>query len=153
MSLTTRRPTTDAADWRALASCAEVDGELFFPVGDNDAARAQAAQAKKVCAGCPVQETCLSWALEHRQDTGVWGGLTEEERGRIHQRRGEGYWARRRNVADHIYETRVEEFQALVDQGLDPQQIATEMGTNVQTVNRVLDRLAADRTAGQEVAV
>ncbi|MFI1259063.1 WhiB family transcriptional regulator [Streptomyces netropsis] len=29
---------------------------------------------------CPVMEQCLQWALESRQDSGVWGGLSEDER-------------------------------------------------------------------------
>ncbi|MFM9584216.1 WhiB family transcriptional regulator [Streptomyces caniscabiei] len=30
--------------------------------------------------GCPVMETCLQWAMEHGEDAGVWGGLSEDER-------------------------------------------------------------------------
>ena len=36
--------------------------------------------AKKVCRSCAVIEPCLQWALETGQDSGVWGGLSEDER-------------------------------------------------------------------------
>lgn len=29
---------------------------------------------------CPVSEHCLQWALESGEDSGVWGGLSEDER-------------------------------------------------------------------------
>ena len=37
-------------------------------------------RSKKVCAGCPVREACLEWALATGQHAGVWGGLAEGER-------------------------------------------------------------------------
>jgi WhiB family redox-sensing transcriptional regulator len=43
--------------------------------------------AKLLCRGCPVQMTCLNYALDTAQDSGIWGGLTETERRRL-QRRG-----------------------------------------------------------------
>lgn len=157
MTAVTRHATTPAAptepNWREHAACAEVDGELFFPIGDNAEARLQASAAKQVCASCPVRETCLAWALANRQDQGVWGGMTEEERYQIHRRRGEGYWARRRNVADHIVKTRLDEFTALLGRDLSRAEIAASMGTNVQTVNRVLERYEASRTATREVTL
>lgn len=35
---------------------------------------------------CPVMETCLQWALESRQQHGVWGGLSEDERHALKRR-------------------------------------------------------------------
>lgn len=66
--------------WRAHAACRQEDPELFFPIGVTGAALGQIAAAKAVCAGCPVQEACLAFALTTNQDYGVWGGLDEEER-------------------------------------------------------------------------
>lgn len=66
--------------WSKRAACRKEDPELFFPVGQSIAALAQTAEAKRVCARCPVSGECLAWALEARQDTGVWGGLDEDER-------------------------------------------------------------------------
>ncbi|MGY3684394.1 hypothetical protein ACVWXU_008017 [Streptomyces sp. TE33382] len=46
----------------------------------------QTADAKAVCANCPVREPCLRWALENGQDSGVWGGLGEDERRALKRR-------------------------------------------------------------------
>jgi len=67
-------------DWRHRAACRHVDPELFFPVGNTGPAIAQIEEAKKVCMKCDVREACLQWALESGQDSGVWGGLSEDER-------------------------------------------------------------------------
>ena len=47
---------------------------------EGDVAVPQIAAAKSICAACPVLAQCLDFALEARQDYGVWGGLTEDER-------------------------------------------------------------------------
>jgi WhiB family redox-sensing transcriptional regulator len=152
MTTATGHPTTLATNQRTSAACAQVDPELFHPIGDNKASREQAAAAKRVCAGCSIREACLRWALDTKQDSGVWGGMTEEERYRIHQRRGAGYWSRRRDVAEHLYTTRLDEFRGLLARELTPVQIAGAMGTNVQTVNRLLERLAADEAAKEAMS-
>jgi WhiB family redox-sensing transcriptional regulator len=36
--------------------------------------------AKAICATCPVQPECLRYAIETRQEYGIWGGTTEDER-------------------------------------------------------------------------
>jgi WhiB family transcriptional regulator, redox-sensing transcriptional regulator len=77
-------------DWRDEAACRDADPELFFPDADNRYARAQVKTAKLICRGCPVSATCLSWALASGQQVGIWGGLTEDERQRLH-RRGRGF--------------------------------------------------------------
>jgi WhiB family redox-sensing transcriptional regulator len=73
-------------EWRHQAACAGEETDLFFPVGTSPAAIAQAHEAKKVCAGCPVRLDCLKWAIDTAQEWGVWGGLTEDER-RVMKRR------------------------------------------------------------------
>lgn len=150
--LVTRPATPNEHNWRSYAACTGQDPEMWFPIGDNNAARAQADEAKAVCRRCPAQEWCLQWALETRQDTGVWGGLTEQERFRVHRRRGPGYWARRRNVADHMYETRREELLGLLADALEVKAIAVAMNTNVQTVNRLMDRLAAEEAVEEAMS-
>lgn len=67
-------------NWREQALCRHEDPELFFPVGTTGPAIAQVAEAKAVCARCPVREACLQWALETNQGSGVWGGMSEDER-------------------------------------------------------------------------
>jgi WhiB family redox-sensing transcriptional regulator len=37
------------------------------------------AEAKAVCAGCPVRPECLAFALQ-RDLHGIWGATTEDER-------------------------------------------------------------------------
>ena len=39
-----------------------------------------------VCATCTVTEICLQYALETGQDSGVWGGLSEDERRALKRR-------------------------------------------------------------------
>src|SRR3954465_10246624 len=67
-------------DWRHLAACREEDPELFFPIGTTGPALLQIEQAKAACHSCSVIDDCLSWAMESGQDSGVWGGLSEEKR-------------------------------------------------------------------------
>jgi len=71
-------PGTSDPDWRWRALCAEVDPELFFPKKGMPTAA-----ARRVCAACEVRTECLTWALEHDQEHGVWGGLSDQERRRL----------------------------------------------------------------------
>lgn len=41
-------------------------------------------RAKEICASCPVQVDCRSYALTIGEQHGIWGGLTEVERRTIH---------------------------------------------------------------------
>lgn len=83
MTTTTRRATTNAADsttWMEYGLCRQVDPAIFFPEGRGAAIAVQTEQAKQVCGGCPAKRQCLDWALNTGQHTGVWGGLSEDER-------------------------------------------------------------------------
>ena len=66
--------------WRNDAVCLDEDPELFFPIANSDPALRQIEEAEGVCRHCEVVETCLSWAIESRQDDGAWGGLSADER-------------------------------------------------------------------------
>lgn len=152
----TARPTlipADTGDWRDDAECRRHKPDLWFPVGDNQFARSQAAEAKSICGRCPVRIRCLSWALETRQDQGVWGGMTEKERLALHKRRSGTTFGRNRNVADHIFAERLDEFLMLRSQGLDGIELASALSTNVQTVNRVNDMVAAAALAAVQEEV
>jgi WhiB family redox-sensing transcriptional regulator len=72
--------TMPSWDWRQLAACRHADPELFFPPSASGPGLNQVTQAKAICAGCPVRQQCLTFALDTRQDHGVWGGMSEEER-------------------------------------------------------------------------
>jgi len=63
-----------------------VSPELFFPIGNADPALLQIEEAKVVCGGCGVIGTCLGWAMDSRQDAGVWGGLSADERRALKRR-------------------------------------------------------------------
>jgi WhiB family redox-sensing transcriptional regulator len=67
-------------DWRPLAACRHADPDLFFPVSGSGLSLDQVTQAKAICGRCPVRRQCLAFALDTRQDHGVWGGTSEEER-------------------------------------------------------------------------
>ncbi|MET7699655.1 WhiB family transcriptional regulator [Streptomyces sp. NPDC005485] len=67
-------------EWLRRAACAEMDPELFFPVGTTGPALRDEREAKQICARCPVVGECLDWALTSGQAFGVWGGTCEEER-------------------------------------------------------------------------
>ncbi|QTE30909.1 WhiB family transcriptional regulator [Pengzhenrongella sicca] len=84
-------------DWRHRAKCLDEDPELFFPIGSTGSSTIQIEQAKAVCRRCPVTETCLSWALKTNQDSGVWGGLSEDERRTLKRRT-----ARQRHAGEQL---------------------------------------------------
>lgn len=72
-------------DWLKAARCIGEDPELFFPIGSTGPAAVQAEAAKAVCCRCEVRPDCLAWALATGQDSGVWGGTSEEERRALHR--------------------------------------------------------------------
>lgn len=56
--------------------------DLFFV--DNQGEYAYTKMAINMCqTGCPVQNECLAYALEFREDEGVWGGTTAGQRRNI----------------------------------------------------------------------
>ena len=82
MSIPASMLALGAADyrWRDHALCRDTDPELFFPIGTTGLALVAIDRAKQVCAACEVRVECLDFALETNQDSGIWGGLSEEER-------------------------------------------------------------------------
>lgn len=62
-------------EWMENSNCLDADPETFFPVTQNDSFA-----AKLICAECPVLAKCALMAIETREQYGVWGGLTEDER-------------------------------------------------------------------------
>ena len=82
-------------NWMARGLCANQPPEMFFP---SDGVGVEV--AKRICGKCPVQETCLEYALANRIDHGVWGGCSERQRRRILK-------ARRKEAAAAEKESRV----------------------------------------------
>lgn len=78
-SVTTQDERED--EWSVRAVCRSTDPEDLFVEG------AAQNRAKAVCTGCPVRTECLAYALDHRIDHGVWGGMTDRERRALLRRR------------------------------------------------------------------
>jgi WhiB family redox-sensing transcriptional regulator len=68
--------------WRYRAACRGADLGMFFP-GRGESAE----PARRVCAGCPVRELCLDYALGKGITHGIWGGLAERDRRALRSRR------------------------------------------------------------------
>ncbi|MEV5129083.1 WhiB family transcriptional regulator [[Kitasatospora] papulosa] len=74
--------------WQDQAVCQSteynlVDPEIFFPEPDETD---KITAAKSLCGQCPVRRICLDAALENGDADGIRGGLTEEERGPLHEK-------------------------------------------------------------------
>lgn len=143
------------SDWRNQAACSLEDPELFFPIGSSGAAELQTTQAKSVCWRCPSMDACLEWALETGQESGVWGGLAEDERRALKQaparpieipepsnpKRGSHRYPGYATAVDGILGTRLEEVQALMERHASVHDMAAALGTNMPTIRKVLERL------------
>jgi WhiB family redox-sensing transcriptional regulator len=87
--------TIASDEWRRTAACRDTDPDLFFPVGTTGPAIEQIDNAKAVCRQCDSQQDCLEFALATNQDSGIWGGTSEEERRKLRKQ----YAARQRRTA------------------------------------------------------
>lgn len=67
--------------WRDRGAC-KGQTDVMFPEDGQSAA-----PAKAICATCPVTAECLAFAMDEREDYGVWGGLSARDRRML--RRGE----------------------------------------------------------------
>lgn len=68
----------EARVWMLEARCLDADPEAFFPEKGGSTR-----EAKRICAICPVQQECLSYALDNDERFGIWGGMSERERRRL----------------------------------------------------------------------
>jgi len=69
--------------WQNHAACNDpAVADVFFPDKGGTTR-----EAKRICAGCPVREPCLQYALDNDERYGVWGGLSERQRRRLRKRR------------------------------------------------------------------
>lgn len=57
--------------WREHAACLGKNPDLFFP---EKHCPGNAAEAKKVCAICPVRKECGDYAIAHHIVHGIWAG-------------------------------------------------------------------------------
>jgi WhiB family transcriptional regulator, redox-sensing transcriptional regulator len=69
--------------WHERAACRGPQSVIFFPPStferreDKDE---REINAKGICSGCSVRQPCLQYAIDIREQHGIWGGLTEGER-------------------------------------------------------------------------
>jgi WhiB family redox-sensing transcriptional regulator len=64
-------------EWELQANCFGKDTELFY-CDDRD--KIAQTMAKLICEACPVRGICLQFALDNKEEHGIWGGLTAKER-------------------------------------------------------------------------
>jgi WhiB family redox-sensing transcriptional regulator len=76
------------------AACRSSDPDLFFPVGTTGGAKEQILEAKHICQECGVAAQCLEFALLTNQESGIWGGLSEDERRKVRARQASSAAAR-----------------------------------------------------------
>jgi WhiB family transcriptional regulator, redox-sensing transcriptional regulator len=62
-------------EWMEQGICAQADPDAWFPEGG-----ASTADAKAICATCPVLDLCLAYAIDHTELEGIWGGTTHRQR-------------------------------------------------------------------------
>jgi WhiB family transcriptional regulator, redox-sensing transcriptional regulator len=76
------RPLNSDWEWQQDAACRAYPTEMFFhPDGERGPRRKKRiADAKAICASCPVLNQCREQALALHEPYGIWGGLSEEER-------------------------------------------------------------------------
>ena len=60
----------------------ELQPELWFPedIQDPQTRVVATALALAGCQSCPLMEQCFTYALEHREVSGIWGGSMPHER-------------------------------------------------------------------------
>ena len=82
--------------WRASAQCRRDNASYFFAPPHFERKEEKDARegvARALCRACPVQQSCLEWALEVGPEFGIFGGRTEVERRRLRSRRAAGqHW-------------------------------------------------------------
>lgn len=69
-------------------ACAGRDVNLFFYDGKGDD---PTPVAKAICRSCPYAAGCLRWALDNREDHGVYGATSPADRDAIRRRVAEQY--------------------------------------------------------------
>jgi WhiB family redox-sensing transcriptional regulator len=75
-------PISENWSWQLDAACRGMPSAQFFhPWNERGSDReSRIEQAKRICAGCPVIDTCHRHALQAQEMYGIWGGMSEDER-------------------------------------------------------------------------
>ena len=122
-----RAEREDQDAWMEEALCAEIGGEIFFPERGEGPA-----EAKAVCAACPVRDQCLAHALLNKEPHGIWGGMTEGERRALL----DGSAARKKKQ-QRASDARVYELHRLLG---SKELVAERLGTTARTVSYAINR-------------
>lgn len=72
--------------WHEWALCGGMSFATFFGAASDERPtmkRSEITAARAVCAGCPVKRECLTSAMVHREQFGVWGGTSGRQRARM----------------------------------------------------------------------
>ncbi|HEX9594806.1 MAG TPA: WhiB family transcriptional regulator [Candidatus Saccharimonadales bacterium] len=72
-------------DWRLMAACRDMEVEVFFP--KKGASRQAFEVARTICKNCVVQVECLDYSIDAKEDGGVWGDYTVEQRKAVRSER------------------------------------------------------------------
>lgn len=57
--------------------------DLFFPEGGDGTAVSDSQMAKKACVSCEVLTQCATYAIRHREEYGIWGGMSYNDRKKL----------------------------------------------------------------------
>lgn len=80
-----RRLAEHTPEWMGRAACQGLDQSLWFP-GRGQPKKGR--EGKQICwEKCPVRSECEEYAIETRQDGGIWGGRSFKERQAIRNER------------------------------------------------------------------
>ena len=85
------RPIIEEWEWQYQAACKGLATDIFF-YSDRERGPKRAKRekiAKAICATCPVIKECRDQALRLAEPYGIWGGLTQEERFAILNRKNQ----------------------------------------------------------------
>lgn len=69
--------------WRTKARCTKlgIATSVFYPDSEKGTKA-----AIKICSDCEVRTPCLEYAIATREENGVWGGVSEDELGKLIRR-------------------------------------------------------------------
>jgi WhiB family redox-sensing transcriptional regulator len=121
------------------ANCRDIDNpDIFFPVSKEDEANSLEV-TQIICGNCMNRKECLEFALNEQIPYGIWAGTSPAERKLLWPAnyRAKGM----QKVAHRIRE--------LDQAGRSPKQIAEILNTQLNYVNKVLERAKTARLKGE----
>ena len=147
------RGAFDPQAWAPESACRrdDADPEVFFhPEGETGRARRdRVAEAKKVCLTCPVRALCLDYALERREQFGVWGGTGEEERAALLRARQKQSGGKKPGGAKPLPVTQddIETIRRMHGEGRKQREIADHLGWSYARMSRAMQSLGISARA------